>query len=385
MSASYHRTAAHLAAVSHELRGPLSGVASLATLLLDEGGLNTRQTQLVRILERSAEDLVRLLDDRLTFEKLEAHAVELEPRAFDLARRIEDLVTLLGAAFGSPRTALRIDYPDSVPRLFVTDPTRLGQILTNLLTNALKFTPCGAVTIRVRYAPRLDDEGDLTIQVIDTGIGIPDDRRSTLFEPFTQAEAATSRRYGGTGLGLAITGRVVDALGGTIEVDSHAGGGSLFTVKLPVQLADSPTLQTRDIAIDSKLGAGTRALVVDDDSLSLYVAEELLLAFGCEVYTADDAKAAGELLDRQPIDLVFLDGQLPDACGYEVGRQLRARFGDALRIVALTGERDQEGRVRARDAGLDAHVAKPVTPETLESVLTKFSVRARPPAASDAA
>ncbi|MEQ9496812.1 MAG: ATP-binding protein [Deltaproteobacteria bacterium] len=385
MSASSHQTAAHLAAVSHELRGPLSGVASLATLLLDEGGLSARQTQLVRILERSAEDLVRLLDDRLTFERLEAQAVELEPRAFDLARKIDDLVTLLGAAFGSQRTALRVDYPDAVPRLFVTDPTRLGQVLTNLLTNALKFTPCGAVTIRVRYTPRLDDQGDLAIQVIDTGIGIPADRRNTLFEPFTQAEAATSRRYGGTGLGLAITGRVVDALGGTIDVDSRAGGGSLFTVRLPVQLADTPTLPTRDIAIDAQLGAGTRALVIDDDPLSLYVAEELLLAFGCEVFTADDVTRARALLDRQPVDLVFLDGHLPDACGYETGRELRARFGDALRIVALTGEREQEGRVRARDAGMDAHVPKPVTPETLEAVLTRFSVRARPPAASDAA
>ncbi len=366
---------ARVAAVSHELRAPLSGVASLASLLLDEGGLTERQTELLGVLRRSARDVVQLLDDRLSYEKLEADAVQLEIRAFDLARRLDDLVTLLGATYRSEQTALRVQYPEGTPRLFVTDPTRLGQVLTNLVTNALKFTPRGAVTIRVAFEPRAFPDGDLVIKVIDTGIGISPERVAALFDPFTQADAATERRYGGTGLGLAITRRAVDVLGGTIEVVSQPNSGTMFTVRVPTAVADQPTDPTRDLTIDPALGEGVRALLVDDDPLSLYVAEELLAACGCSVASAETGLGALERADHEAFDVVFLDARLPDLSGYDVARALRARFGEALRIVALTGETDAKSRARAEAAGMNAHVAKPVTLEKIEATLRGFGAR----------
>lgn len=364
--------AALLATVGHEIRTPMTGVRSVAALVLEEGNLTERQRTLLDVLHRSASSLVTILDDLLDYARLDAEAVSLELRAFDLAEVIDDVVTLVTAAHPNERVRVRVDFPDHVPRIVEQDPTRVRQVLANLLSNALKFTRRGSVTVRVRQGEACGEATPILLQIVDTGIGIPADRIPRLFDAYTQADVATARRYGGTGLGLTIAKHLVELMGGSMHVDSRQGLGSIFTVTLPVKFADAVTEPTQELEPDAAFAAGTRALLVDDDILSRVVAEEMLCAFGCDVVAVEDGASALDALAEQRFDLVFVDCQMPEMDGYETVRRMREQLGLQTPVLAMTGDIDAADVAKARAAGMNGHLAKPVCPNDLAEVLRRW-------------
>jgi len=257
--------------------------------------------------------------------------------------------------------------PD-IPREMEGDPVRLGQILTNLVGNAVKFTERGKVEISLRLA---DGGRSLDFAVTDSGIGIPADRISGIFDSFTQAEADTTRRFGGTGLGLAITKRLLEAMGSKIEVESTLGVGSTFRFQLPIRKIQKPSTQTISVNQESKNAttvplSGMRVLLVEDNPVNVLVAGQFLKAWGIQWAHAENGKIACEMAASGPWDAILMDLQMPVMDGYEASRRIRAS-GDTTPIFALTASALVDHRDEAIACGITDIVTKPFRPEELRS------------------
>jgi signal transduction histidine kinase/ligand-binding sensor domain-containing protein/DNA-binding NarL/FixJ family response regulator len=405
-----------IATVSHEIRTPMNGVIGMAELL-SRTRLDARQTEYVETIHRSGESLLCIINDVLDFSKIEAERVVLEEVGFD----IRELVERVHAAFAHPAEhkalSFRAETAAEVPSRFVGDPLRLGQVLSNLVGNAIKFTDRGEVRIIVDIAegdspaspPRGDGAGQsevrpIRFRVIDTGIGIQAERLSSLFAPFTQADQSTTRRYGGTGLGLAISKRFVELMGGTIEVTSEFGQGSTFTFTVPLGEAaaeeEPGDAQTHGESPGAGAEAGAREegeelagrkiLVVDDDPVNRRVASRLLALLGAAATEVESGHAAIAELGRERYDAVLMDCSMPGMDGFETSLRIRdpasGVMDPRLPIVAMTARAQADDRQRCFAAGMDGYVAKPVVVETLRRSLKAVLGEgpARPEAAQEA-
>ena len=348
-----------LANMSHELRTPLTGMLGVHDLLQSDPTLGAAQRRYVRLAQEAGRSLLTIVNDILDLSKIEAGEMAIEHVPFVLRDLLESCRQIAAeAAPGGVTLALQTD--EDVPHVVHGDPTRVRQVLLNLVTNAVKFTPQGRVTVQVSWPAQ-----NLRVAVTDTGIGIAPEVIPHLFERFSQADGSTARRFGGTGLGLAICKRLVALMGGTIGVASVPGQGSTFWFTLPLTPAAS---QDRPgLACGGEAAAGAcdwRVLLVEDNRINQEIIRTVLARRGCRVAVAEDGLAAVETFRRDRFDLVLMDVQMPGMDGLAATRAIRAvEQAEGRRrtpLVALTANALAEEATRCRAAGMDAHVAKPI-------------------------
>ena len=356
-----------LAMMSHEMRTPLNGVAGFADLLAARSDLDPEAVRQARQIRESSDGLLMLVEDILDFARGD-DAVSLEP--LDLAAVAREAAGPSRAAADALGLSLTID--DRLPprARFDCDRRALRQALHPLIANAVKFTTDGGVSVR------LDRTGEgVAIRVSDTGCGIPADHHAELFQAFCQADASTTRRHDGAGLGLALVARHVRRLDGRVEVDSRPGEGSTFTLRLPLSRAPDAAEPAVDAAPDASPAVvhTPRVLVVDDHPVNREVARIMLQAFGCEVIEACDGHEAVQAAAAQGLDLVLMDVRMPRMDGLEATRHVRALpdARGAVPIVAMTADAMPEDVVRCLAAGMNAHLAKPVSQAALSAVVNR--------------
>jgi signal transduction histidine kinase/CheY-like chemotaxis protein len=349
-----------LATMSHELRTPMNGVLGLAHAL-SAGPLSEGQARQVDMLIRSGEGLMTILNDVLDVSKIEAGKLELETLTFNVRDLVEDVTGLWAQAAAAKDVRLVRVLDPSAPTWVSGDPTRLRQILTNLISNALKFTSSGEVTVRVGPAGATF----LEIQVVDTGIGMSADQQARLFQTFSQADASITRRFGGTGLGLAICKQLTELMGGAISVRSAPDAGSAFTLALPLPAAPAPAPREAPKPCDGV--AGLRLLVADDNRINQIVARTILEAAGAEIEVADNGQQALERLAEHAYDAVLMDVHMPDMDGLEALRRIRAGAAGArdIPVIALTADVMHGDERDLLAHGFDAVQPKPIKPADL--------------------
>ncbi|RLJ68136.1 Hpt sensor hybrid histidine kinase [Sulfurisoma sediminicola] len=386
-----------LANMSHEIRTPMNGVLGLAQLLL-ASELSARQREYVEALQHAGEGLLSLLNDVLDFARGESGRIRLEDIPFDLPGTVHEVGFLFSQRAQEKGIRFDCDVAPDVPRFVHGDPLRLRQILSNLVSNAIKFTDNGGVVVRVD-ARGGDSSGRtrLVFEVIDTGIGIAVEARDRMFAAFSQADDSMSRRFGGSGLGLAICKQLTDLMGGEISLRGRADGGSIFTVVLPFALAAAPGA-ARSAPEPTAVGA-MRVLLVEDNPTNRLVAQAMLEELGgVSVITAYDGMGALEAF--RDADLILMDCQMPRLDGYEATRQIReiehAEGRVPIPIVALTAHALDEERRRCFEVGMNDFLVKPVLLGDLAATLHRHlpdavivtpaaSARPLPPAAAVAA
>jgi PAS domain S-box-containing protein len=359
-----------LANMSHEIRTPMTGVLGMIDILATED-LTPAQVGYVELMRASGRHLLNVINDILDFSRVESGKLELEHidfAVYELRARLESLTGHLAVERG---VALQFHFDSAVPEILRGDPTRLTQVLLNLVTNAIKFTERGAVTVRARRAPTAETGTRLLFEVSDTGVGIPADVLSQLFEPFVQADSSTARKHGGSGLGLAICKRLVEAMGGRVGASSEPGAGSCFFFEIPLVRGSTKAVQS-----EVKIVAPTvprRLLIAEDVEVNRHILQAVLRRDGHQLVFASNGEEAVKLAREGVFDLILMDVQMPVMDGVEATRRIRAMEGPASRvpIVGLTANvmaREREGYLQA---GMDECLGKPIDWRELSAAISR--------------
>ncbi len=364
-----------LANMSHEIRTPMNAIIGLAHIL-GRTPLSAQQEKFVGTLQQSANSLLALVNDLLDIAKIEDNKIELEALPFRLDDVIVSVVKMMTPQ--AQEKGIGLEMPASCgDHLFVGDPQRIYQILLNLVSNAIKFTPSGTVEVSPTCASPVDGHVEIVVQVTDTGIGIDPQNLKQIFEKFAQADSSMTRRYGGTGLGLPIAKNLAERMGGRLEVTSRPSEGSTFTFTLPLPLAPATAPEAAEENIKPARVSGTgRILLVEDNAANVMVATAFLEDLGYETIVASNGVDALALLKTQGFHLALMDVQMDGIDGLETTRRFRQWEGEhgaeRLPVIAMTAFSMAGDREKCLAAGMDDYIGKPINVARFEQIMDRF-------------
>jgi len=362
-----------LANMSHEIRTPMNGVIGTLQLLTDTE-LGPAQQEYVHTAHKSAHSLLTILNDILDLSKIEAGKLNIELIPLDLREIVSELITLHAMTAEEKVIQLYSDIDEQLPQVLIGDPTRIRQILANLISNALKFTEKGHVAVRVSIASSDDKNADIRMAVEDTGVGIREEIKDKLFNEFTQADGSTTRKYGGTGLGLAIVKQLVEMMHGQFGVESVPGEGSTFWFQVPLEISAEQIIKlSLDQEHELKGKLSGHVLLVEDNPINQMVAQKMLEKIGIESTLAADGQEALNMLDQAVYDAVLMDCQMPVMDGFEATRRIRKQ-GALLKlpVIAMTANVMEGDREKCIEAGMNDYIGKPVIEADLKKTLARW-------------
>lgn len=348
-----------LANMSHEIRTPMNGVLGMAALLADTP-LTEEQTEYVNTIKIASAGLIRIINDILDLSKIEDHKVTFENIPIHLAELLKNLINILGHKASQKGIQLSVEISPLLPTEIIGDPTRLGQILTNLIDNAIKFTEQGMVKLHVSGTKKTDTMYEIRFCISDSGIGIPENRLSAIFEKYIQADTNTTRKYGGTGLGLPIAKKLIELQGGTLDVTSIIDRGSTFCFTIPYKIAEVNVEQV--IPKFTPVHLNKRVLIVEDNVINQRVAQLFLNKWGLTVDIAENGKIALEKLLAKTYDLILMDIHMPEMDGIQATTAIRTTFEKPccdIPIIAMTASTLFTDIDHYKAIGMNDYISKP--------------------------